>query len=73
MKDKIDLLKAAEESLRQMRVALENNNAQEAELKAALEKEKAHLANLPVEAVSRQVRMLARHVFGPCDVPSASE
>jgi prefoldin subunit 5 len=52
MKDKIDLLKAAGESLRHARLAVENLNAQEAELKAALEKAKAELANLPVESVA---------------------
>ena len=63
MQDKITTLKAAEESLRQMRVALEDLCDQEANLKAALEKEKAHLANLPVELVSLQVRAFARSVL----------
>lgn len=70
MQDKINTLKAAEESLRQMRVAMENLNAQEAKMKAALEKEKAYLAKLPVEAIALQVQVFARSVLEPCDIPA---
>src|ERR1035441_7776202 len=52
MQNKITTLKAAGESLRQTRLALKNLNDQESELKAALEKVKAQLANLPVESTS---------------------
>ena len=54
MQNKITTLKAAGESLRQTRLALKNLNDQESELKAALEKVKAQLANLPVESVALQ-------------------
>ena len=54
MQNKITTLKAAEESLRQTRLTLEDLCDQETELKAALEKVKAQLANLPVESVALQ-------------------
>ncbi len=51
MKDKIDGVRRASESLHQTRLALDNLDRQEVELKGAYEKLSAQLANLPTEAL----------------------
>src|ERR1035437_9879834 len=52
MQAKIDTLTKASESLRNARLALENLKKQEAELKAALEKLQAQLAQIPMESLA---------------------
>jgi hypothetical protein len=51
MQSKIDALRTASESLRQTRLALDNLDKQEAELKGAYDKVAAQLAKLPAEAL----------------------